>query len=248
MNCMPNRLVLLAHPDDEMLCLPFLMDSRQASSGTDFYLYLCLNSAPSLRREEAKKAIAFLGLSLRRSELVNHALPIRDGKGWLDFKSNDLHTLFNLLDSLQLGSILSFAYEGGHQDHDLAHVISRRISSQLDIPFIEFSGYRKHPHLPFFIVSQPRSKLKKVNFSRFTAISLFFNLAGIHRTQTRVWFMLGVPILIRLISGVAFSADSNPHSLRLAKGAYLYELRRKASRDAVENEILRFVDSGNGER
>jgi hypothetical protein len=51
---MLNRMVLLAHPDDEMLCLPFLIEQGAKEFQQDFFVYLTVNSLPEGRINESR--------------------------------------------------------------------------------------------------------------------------------------------------------------------------------------------------
>ena len=57
---MLNRMVLLAHPDDEMLCLPFLIEQGAKDFQQDFFVYLTVNSLPEGRVNESRKAVELL--------------------------------------------------------------------------------------------------------------------------------------------------------------------------------------------
>ena len=240
---MQNRLIMLAHPDDEMLCLPFLLGEEVKGAVTDYYFYLTLNTAPKNRVLESHKAIALLNRELRPSYLVHEDTMLRDGFIWKDFKSKDLDALEISLTRLKINSILTFAYEGGHQDHDFTNVIAKNLQTKLGIKLTEFSGYRKHNHLPIFMVCSPSARLLKVNFPRRKAMKLFIMLARIHRSQFRVWCLLAPPILMKLLVGSAFttvSAFVSPQPRR----NFLYELRGKATSEQVENAILKKVETG----
>jgi LmbE family N-acetylglucosaminyl deacetylase len=238
---MLNRLVLLAHPDDEMLCLPFLIEPGADDFQQDFFLYLTLNSLSESRVSESKEAVNFLNREIRKSKLVDFDFSLRDGLGWKDFNKQCLQSLFCIVQDLKINSILTFAYEGGHQDHDLANVISKALQNKTGIEVVEFSGYRKHRRLPMFVVCTPVTKVSKIVYSRSKALWLFFKLALIHKSQFRVWSLLSPPIVSKLLTGSAFATQSALYYTESNRVKYLYELRGKAHRDSVENAILRFV-------
>lgn len=238
---MLNRLVLLAHPDDEMLCLPFLVAEGAGEFQQDFFLYLTLNSLSESRISEAKDAIRLLDREVRQSELVELDFSLRDGAAWKDFTIDDLNSLFRLVQELKIDAILTFTYEGGHQDHDLANVVSRALKNKFDFKITEFSGYRKHSRLPIFVVCNPTSRADKMIFSRSKALRLFFKLAIIHKSQFRVWCLLSPPIVGKLLRGSVFAAQTRPFPSRLISVKYLYEFRRKARRESVESAILKLL-------
>lgn len=238
---MLNRLVLLAHPDDEMLCLPFLIEQGAKEFQQDFFVYLTVNSLPEGRVNESRKAVELLDKVVRKSELVKLDFSLRDGFGWQDFKVEDLYSLSRIVQDLKINTILTFAYEGGHQDHDLASVISKALQKKYGVNVIEFSGYRKHSIMPFFVVCSPVFKVSRLTFSRSKVLRLFFSLAMIHKSQFRVWCLLSPPIVGKLLTGSIFTTQTTP-SFSTPNGVkHLYELRGKAQRESVESAILKLL-------
>ena len=238
---MATRLVLLAHPDDEMLCLPFLLESGSKEADKDLFLYLTFKSVSQIRQSECQEAIRFLNRKIRESRLVDIDVSLRDGLGWKDVSLDDLNHISNLAQSLGVDSILTFAYEGGHQDHDLAHVVAKFLQRKLGLKLSEFSGYRKHSFLPVFVVSSPKIKMAKMVFPRLKALGIFLSLSAIHKSQFRVWCLLSPPILCKLLLGSHFTTQSDLKGSRKIKENFLYEFRRKARKDLVEDAILRFI-------
>jgi hypothetical protein len=238
---MLNRMVLLAHPDDEMLCLPFLIEQGAKDFQQDFFVYLTVNSLPEGRVNESRKAVELLDREVRKSELVELDFSLRDGFSWQDFKGEDLSGLSRIVQDLNIDTILTFAYEGGHQDHDLANVISKALQKKSGVNVTEFSGYRKHSLLPFFVVCSPVFKVSRLVFSRSKALRLFFSLAMIHKSQFRVWCLLSPPIVGKLLTGSIFTTQTTP-SFSTPNGVkHLYELRGKAQRSSVESAILKLL-------
>jgi len=238
---MLNRMVLLAHPDDEMLCLPFLIERGAKEFRQDFFIYLTVNSLSESRVNESRKAVELLDRKVRKSELVNLDFSLRDGFSWQDFKAEDLGSLSRTVQDLNIDTILTFAYEGGHQDHDLANVISKALQKKSGVNVTEFSGYRKHSLSPFFVVCSPVFKVSRLVFSRSKALRLFFSLAMIHKSQFRVWCLLSPPIIGKLLTGSIFTTQTTP-SVSTPNGVkFLYELRGKAQRGSVESAILKLL-------
>jgi hypothetical protein len=238
---MLNRLILLAHPDDEMLCLPFLIEQGAKEFQQDFFIYLTVNSLTEGRLNESRKAVELLDRQVRKSELVKLDFSLRDGLSWEDFKDENLGSLSRIVHDLNIDTILTFAYEGGHQDHDLANVISKALQKRTGVNVTEFSGYRKHSLLPFFVVCSPVFKVSRLIFSRSKALRLFFSLAMIHKSQFRVWCLLSPPIVGKLLTGSIFTTQTTPF-LSIPNGVkHLYELRGKAQRGSVESAILKLL-------
>lgn len=238
---MSNRLVVLAHPDDEMLCLPFLLDQSAKSDQIDYFLYLTFNSLPEIRKKECERAIKILDQEVRDSRLIKFESVLRDGHGWEDIKICDLNDFFRLMELFDIDSILTFAYEGGHQDHDLAHVVSKLLQTALSSEIVEFSGYRKHEIFPVFVVCKPALKLLKVSFRRGKALSLFLRLTATYKSQLRVWFLLSPRILVNLLFGATYATQSRFSLSSSNGGLFLYELRGKAQRKLVESAMEKIV-------
>lgn len=238
---MLNRLVLLAHPDDEMLCLPFLIEQGAKEFQQDFFIYLTVNSLTEGRLNESRKAVELLDRKVRKSELVKLDFSLRDGFSWQDFKAEDLGSLSRTVQDLNIDTILTFAYEGGHQDHDLANVISKALQKKYGVNVTEFSGYRKHSLSPFFVVCSPVFKVSRLVFSRSKALRLFFSLTMIHKSQFRVWCLLSPPIIGKLLTGSIFTTQTTPFVSTPNGVKFLYELRGKAQRGSVESAILKLL-------
>jgi LmbE family N-acetylglucosaminyl deacetylase len=238
---MSNRLIVLAHPDDEMLCLPFLLDEATQLNQTDYFLYLTFNSLSKSRSRECAHAIRILNQEIRESKIVKFKSVLRDGCGWEDFKIGEINEFFHLLQSLDIDSILTFAYEGGHQDHDLAHVVSKVLHCAFQLEIIEFSGYRKHKKFPLFVACIPAFKQLKVSFPRWKALKLFLRLAAAHKSQLRVWCLLSPPIMLNLLFGSAYTTRTALSASSPNEGPFLYELRGKAQRELVENAMLEIM-------
>jgi len=241
---MTNRLFLLAHPDDEMLCVPFILDRSFGDNGTDYFLYLTINSLSSLRQAETQQAIAYLNQELGDSRIVTIEPILRDGMVWEDLKRDQIHLIFAKIQSLKIDLIVTFAYEGGHQDHDIANALALNFQRTLGVGLTEFSGYRKHSLLPTFLLGKPIFKGDKIIFSRLKALRLFLGLANIHKSQTRVWLIFSPSILIRLLMRSSFKVAAPSDSAVLQKSIFLYQIRGKAPRVRVEaavNEIARSI-------
>ena len=224
-----------------MLCLPFLLDKATQFNQTDHFLYLTFNSLSESRSRECLHAIKILNQEIRESRLVEFKSVLRDGHGWEDFKISDVDEFFRLLQFLDIDSILTFAYEGGHQDHDLAHVVSKILQSAITQEVIEFSGYRKHKKFPLFVACIPSFKQSKVSFPRWKALRLFLKLAAAHKSQLRVWCLLSPPIMVNLLFGSAYSTRTALSASSPNGDLFLYELRGKAQRGLVENAMLEMI-------
>lgn len=239
---MSRRLILLAHPDDEMLCLPHLIGNSPAAFSEDIYLYLTLNSTSGTRLTEANKAISLLNRNIRPSSLFNSDFLIRDGFIWSDFEFDHFNSILNFCKNFDISQILTFAYEGGHQDHDFANVVASLIGQTLGIEVLYFSGYRMLQLLPIFTVSSPLRKLRSIHFSKTEFFKIFLKLALIHRSQIVVWLLLSPGILFRsMFFAVYYSEEKGMTGRNHRKIGSLYEFRKKSSVMEVEKSIFSLI-------
>ncbi len=154
-------LFILAHPDDEVVFAPLLArlasERRQAR-----VIYLTDGSSgatPSVRNAETVRALASLGISAAQLCFAGHQRGIRDGQ---------LHRhLDDALDAVEewaarcgpIDSTYTLAWEGGHPDHDAAHVVAAAFAarhrlgdSAWQVPFYRASDLWP---APFFQVGSP---------------------------------------------------------------------------------------------
>jgi LmbE family N-acetylglucosaminyl deacetylase len=232
-----NRLFILAHPDDEMLCLPLLLDVKSNDYQKTYLLYLTLNNAPLLRRKEMFQAVNYLQGVFHNLHLIESEIGFNDGFAWREVQLTHIAGLIDHLVPYQVSTICTFAYEGGHQDHDLANVIARLLKEGLGVKLEEFSGYRLGSGFPFLHVLNPIVKGNSLDFNRSVAIKMFLRLMAIHKSQYQTWIVLGPLIIWKLLFRNIFTSQSK--GLRVAEddSRYLYQLRRKAIRLKVEESF-----------
>lgn len=234
---MSNRLFILAHPDDEMLCLPMLFSNSTQNFQNNFFLYLISYKESSVREDEKLRASIYLKSKVPGYRLVIPEFHLSDGNAWNQISSENIAKLIVQVSDLQISQIVSFAYEGGHQDHDLAHVISKILQIKIGSELIEFSGYRLSKILILLKVSSPIEKMSFVRFRRFLILRVFIRLAFIHKSQYRVWLVLGPMMILKFLFRPCFTSRSiawEPNQLSIP---FLYQFRNKASRSIVEGRF-----------
>ncbi len=241
---MSNRLFILAHPDDEMLCLPLLLDVNSNIKQKTYLLYLTLNNASPSRRHEMLQAAKYLQGFLPNLHLIESEIGFNDGIAWREVKGTHIAGLLDELIPYQVSTICTFAYEGGHQDHDLAHVIGRLLKDGLGVKLEEFSGYRLGSGFPFLHVWNPTVKGIRLDFKRSVAIRMFLHLMAIHKSQYQTWIFLGPFIIWKLLFKNIFISQSKGLHVDDTTSHYLYHLRRKAIRQKVENSFRELLRAG----
>lgn len=239
---MSHRLILLAHPDDEMLCLPHLIADRSSHVNKDVYVYLTFGSMPLTRKEEARNAVILMNQLVRLSYLIEIRTPIRDGRVWSEFSIKDFEDIVRICNQEEISEILTFAYEGGHQDHDFACAVAYKISAVLGLKVNFFGGYRKAIRWPFFVVSSPLRKRDRIFFSKRHFFQLFMSLACVHRSQYLVWLLLAPGIMFRALFLPTYSSEGlNSYLEKPLQSRPLYDVRRKSKKNDVEESIIKLV-------
>lgn len=154
-----STLFLFAHQDDEYGAAPWILDEL-ASGAEVACLYLTDGGsrvAPAVRDAESRGVLRWLGVDDRRiAFLENAGARIADGT----LAPHGLDGLAMVLEWIERSAqtptrIYAPSYEGGHADHDAAHLIAavtaQRCSAVDDAwHFALYNGYRRRK--PFFNV------------------------------------------------------------------------------------------------
>ena len=134
-------LTILGHPDDE-----YFFASRIAFERARGHRIICVfltdgtayGVSPKVRENESRRALAELGLA--NEDL--HFLGIKDSESYTLLE--ELYTrVKEIADRTSISSIFVLAWEGGHVDHDAAHLIGIALARSLGIldSLFEFAGY-----------------------------------------------------------------------------------------------------------
>ncbi|MEO6255742.1 MAG: PIG-L family deacetylase [Sphingomicrobium sp.] len=155
------NLFILAHPDDEVAFAPIihrLVGERRPVR----LIYLTDGSSggsPSVRQAETVRALAWLGVAALNLRFAGHEVGIADGQLHRNL-DRALHALEQWCAASQsIACIYTLAWEGGHPDHDSAHVVAaafaagRGVASRVrQVPFYRASD--RWP-APIFTVGAP---------------------------------------------------------------------------------------------
>jgi N-acetylglucosamine malate deacetylase 1 len=147
---MARILLLIPHPDDEVVASTAAIGRRRAGGDTFFGLYLTDGiPAPDQlwrwerpqrearvrrRRGEARAAAGILGIEV----LGFLGWPSRTLKSHLDEATARIAQVFA---EHRIDAIWVSAWEGGHQDHDVANFLAARVAGGR--PVIEFAEYNR---------------------------------------------------------------------------------------------------------
>jgi LmbE family N-acetylglucosaminyl deacetylase len=140
-----TKLILLAHQDDEIAFAPLLARFKSAGAPVRV-IYLtdggAGRAAPEVRSRESSRALASLGVQPSEISFLGNELAVPDGLLFRYFCR-----VFGALEAQcasirALGEIYTLGWEGGHPDHDAAHVIAmalalarNRVGRAWQVPF-----------------------------------------------------------------------------------------------------------------
>ena len=92
----------------------------------------------------------------------------------------------------QITQIVTTTFEGAHQDHDSAAVISRKLAKALQVNCMEMSTYPQwFSKFYSFKVLNPHSSDKGFEFARIRTLTLAIRLMASYKTQKNTWLGLG---------------------------------------------------------
>lgn len=141
-------LLLIPHPDDEAVGCVGAIGRAQAQGGSIFGVYLTTGIPPrevlwwwqrrgyrrlvERRRREAEGVAALLKIE----PVVFQEIPARTLKSFL---GPTREQLLKGIQTLQIDTLWTPAYEGGHQDHDVANFLASTLKDHVQV--WEFSEY-----------------------------------------------------------------------------------------------------------
>jgi hypothetical protein len=229
--------VLLAHPDDELMCLPFM----SASDAEFFLFFLTSNSCDNSDRfGDAQKSVSILRSQGIEVHLLDLELTVKDGQSYAEIDEEVIGYLSNKVNTLGISSLITFDYEGGHQDHDAISVVTFLISKLENLPISYFSGYRSIGFWLCFRTMKPKFKGSRISFSRLNVSLMFVRLLFVYGKEWKSWLWLGPGILFSYLFRPWFLSKGAYEMSRLPV-YYLYEKRGAAFRRNVEENLLRRI-------
>lgn len=237
-----SAIFLLAHGDDEVMGLHLLGEFEIVN-----YLVIYLtNSHPEMAKFSQDKRSGEIKLSsnLLNFEYVEFGIThdVIDGRLCQDFNPDMFNSLMSFVKSYNPDILVTTSYQGGHQDHDGAFIISSKIASKLNLDLVSFPTYRlsKSMSYLFSVMSYDGREefvsIKPRILERFYNAKMAWKIIKIYKTQAKTFLFLGVQILLR------YSCRNNQfkvnEKLELCDISPLYEIRGKANL----NDVLKFAD------
>lgn len=241
-----NALFILPHPDDEVFFVPFLLAYE-----SKYLVYLTNGVSVSSsflhkerRQNEALRAFEkIFSPGLDTALWLGNQYGINEGvlyKSDLNELSKAILGLFSESKVLDL-KVFTTAFEGAHQDHDVASVIARGVASSLGVNVQEVSTYpQKFSNIYSFSVLNPKKKESKVLFRRIATIRMAIKIMVSYSTQFKTWLGLFIPIVLRYSRG--FYHTSVLEDVQPFKACF-YEWRNRAKQADVLRHLKGFLDN-----
>lgn len=242
-------LFLLAHQDDEYFVLPRI--AAEVRLGSEILVAYTTDGAgygacSARRLEESRRALRRWGIQADQIQPVGGQLGVADG--------GSHECLFRLAEAFSsLGNfdrIFAPAWEGGHVDHDAAHLVAAWLRGrQPGLDLYEFSLYRAWGSRgPFFQCGNLILRERDLLFDRVSVRASLDWFLGFLHYRSQMGSFLGLaplsayPILVRrrlVCQRVAW----REYRIRPHSGSLFYERRFKVSFDVFRSTVEAFVAS-----
>jgi LmbE family N-acetylglucosaminyl deacetylase len=244
---MPHALFVFAHQDDEIATATRLLHFLR-QGWTVSIVYLTDGEGgrakSDVRDEETRKVLAHLGVDLSRVHFAGSRERLPDGRLFLH-----LERALQLLEEsvTQADEVWTLAFEGGHQDHDAAHLVAMAWAAKRGLPLFEmplYHGY-KLPG-PFFNTLAPLRNggtwaARQIALAEGFRIAL---LCRFYTSQRKTWLGLLPEALLRLAVGRReWTREANLDRLREKphRGRLFYERRFGVTWEDFEAKAKPFV-------
>lgn len=234
------RVFLLAHQDDEIFLLPHIMDSEQK-------LFIYLTSGVSEessrlkldRRTREAKAVFQKYLAGRNAQAIWWGLENLVPEGALHkyLSEANLASIERIVRShgARVTQIITTTFEGAHQDHDSAAVVSRKLAKIFQVNCTEISTYPQwFSRFYSFKVLNPKAPDERLKFARFKTMGLALKLMASYKTQRTTWLGLGPATL--LAYAIRPYQASKPAHVATVYPCF-YEFRGRSNQREVLNHL-----------
>lgn len=201
---MPDALFVFAHQDDEIATATRMLHLlRQGWAISCVYLTdgQGRSAKSDVRDEESRQVLARLGLDVSRAHFLGSRERIADGR-LFEHLDRGLQLLENAVESCD--EVWTLAYEGGHQDHDAAHLIAVAYAVKRGIKAFEMPLYHGYglPG-PFFNTLAPLRDggewaARNISLKEGFGIAV---LCRFYTSQRKTWLGLLPEALLRLALG-----------------------------------------------
>ena len=241
-------LFVLAHQDDEVF-LSTRIERERASGHAAWCAFLTDGRAhgadPARRNAESRRVLERLAVA---PEHVRFSGNVPDGELPLHLEPT-FDELSEWLRDIAVGRIYTTAWEGGHQDHDAAHLVALALARARGLVgrtwhVSTYNGYRRPWML--YRVQQPVAGARRTCVRRLdvgTAVRHALLPAG-YPSQRSSWVGLWPGLALERLAlrrEVVLAADLATVRRRPHAGALLYERRTEWTYDAFRAASARFM-------
>jgi LmbE family N-acetylglucosaminyl deacetylase len=255
----PICLLLLAHPDDEFFILPAIQHINSAGAKV-LILFLTDGSAygvePENRIEESRNVLAQWGVHPQSIASIGIKLKVADLTLHRNFEAS-YAAVIEAIKGYSIELIITHSWEGGHPDHDAAHLIGVRLARDLrrSRSIYEFSAYnlwrRWWPFIRCMSLINEEHDEESCHLARrtslFTAVRWTKSVLG-YRSQWRTFLQLMPFCLPQLVwwrrVPLRLVPESRDYNLPPHPGVTISEKRFNVSFTEFQRESARFLDSG----
>ena len=236
------KVFLFAHQDDEIFALPYILNS-------DKKLFIYLTNGVAEGSTELKIETRTVEAEYVFEKYLSNLNSVANWWGLENsVPEGELHKFVSVENlarieeviknqGVRVTQILTTTFEGAHQDHDSAAVISRKLGSVFRVDTIEVSTYPQwFSKFYSFRVLAPRYPSESFRFERVKTLQLALRLMASYKSQRATWIGLGLATL----GTYAFRKyrASSPQPVRLLFPCF-YEFRGRA----LQSEVLKCLNS-----
>jgi LmbE family N-acetylglucosaminyl deacetylase len=197
---MSDLLCVFAHQDDEYGVAARI--ARERKSGRRVICaYLTDGAAQvpsSVRDAESRVVLTHVGVDESDILFLGSRHDIPDGS-LVEHLEAAFHLLERAVRDRDVGEVITLAWEGGHQDHDAAHLVAVAFAQKRGVPCFEFPLYRGNRYGNLFRVLSPirsTGSRTKLGFSEALRASM---LAWQYRSQRKTWIGLFGESFLKLV-------------------------------------------------
>ncbi len=229
----PLMLIVLAHPDDEFCLFPWIEQNLMAG-GEVHAVYLTDGGwggqSVQRRQLESLRVLRKLGLEDRQVHFLGAEIKAPDGGLHLHMPVV-AEALFRLVDVLQPAEMMLPAWEGGHQDHDAAHLLgclAVQRSKSRGWEYCLYHGYKLRGPVFNLLSFIDRAAIVEEIESAWGSRIRYVGLCLQYRSQWKSFVGLLPLYAFRLLRSRAFKRRSVDYALtseRPHSGLLLYERR-----------------------
>ena len=197
---MTALLCVFAHQDDEYGVAARIARERRA--GRRVLCAFLTNGAASvpssIRDAESRTVLTNLGVEERDIYFLGSEHDVPDGS-LVEHLDAALMMLNHSMNGIALDEVLTLAWEGGHQDHDAAHLVAVAFARQHGVPCREFPLYRGNRWGHLFRVLSPIREGGAKTRLRFREALHASMLAWRYRSQRKTWLGLFGESFLKLV-------------------------------------------------